>query len=337
MSENIKELLFSLCDSVCAGNVRTAADAAKAELSKYAEISEQNGNILGFTGAGKKTVMLAAHIDEVAFTVTNVDKNGFLTVAKCGGIDLRHLPSRRVVIHGKKDITGVFCSVPPHLKKGETAFDDISALKIDSLLGKDAENYISAGDTVTYAEQACSLLCDRVTAKSLDNRVGVAVLLETARRLAGKNLPVRVCFALTVMEELGTRGAVTAAYAVSPDEAVAVDVTFGDGPDVSENDCGKLSGGAMIGISPVLSKEVGLALKAAAESANAKYSTEIMSAKTGTDADVISISKSGVKTGLLSVPIRNMHTPCEVADIKDVLSAADILTQYLLNGGAADV
>lgn len=337
MKRYIKNTLFKLSAAPCAGAVKDAAELAAKELSKYADITYNGKNIIGTVGEGDHTLMLAAHIDEVSFIVTDIDENGFLTVSKCGGIDLRHLPSRRVIIHGKKKINGVFCSVPPHLKAGEENFDDIGEFKIDSCLGAEALSVISAGDTVTFDEKPQALLGSRVTGKALDNRAGVTALLETARRLSGKQLPIKVAFCLTDEEELGTRGARTAAFSVSPDEAIAVDVTFGTAPDVDPLSAKDLGSGAAIGVSPILSREIGDRLTEIANKKKTPFTHEIMSSRTGTDADVIAISKSGVKTGLLSIPIRNMHSPCEVAELADIEAVCDVLEEYILSGGMKNV
>ena len=332
---DIKEILFKLSDAVSIGNITVASKIAYDELSKYAEVSQNGINVIGkIEGESDYTLMLEAHIDEVGFVVTDVDDSGFLTVKNCGGIDLRALPSRTVIIHGKEDVVGVFCATPPHLG-GPKEYDDISVLKIDTLLGENAKEVISVGDFVTFNQKAATLQGDRITGKSLDNRAGVACLLALAEKLQGKSLPFNVVFAFTDAEELGCRGAKTAAFSISPDEAIVLDVSFADAPDVPSNDCGKLSGGAMIGMSPILDKGISKKLVQIAEENNMPYQTEVMGGRTGTNSDVISISKSGVKTGLVSIPLRNMHTDVEIIDVKDIENVCNLLLKYILKGGKA--
>lgn len=330
---DIKETLFELSDAISIGNITEASDIAAYKLSKYAETSQNGINVVGkIKGSSDYTLMLEAHIDEVGFVVTDIDELGFLTVKNCGGIDLRMLPSKTVIIHGKEKVTGVFCATPPHLG-GVKEYDDISALKIDTLLGENAKEIISVGDFVTFNQKASALQGGCITGKSLDNRAGVICLLETARRLCGKDLPFNVVFAFTDAEELGNRGAVTTTFDLSPDEAVVLDVSFADAPDVPSDECGKLSGGAMIGMSPILDKEISKKLVSVAKKNNLPYQTEVMGGRTGTNGDVISISKSGVKTGLVSIPLRNMHTDVEIIDIKDIKNVCDLLEAYILKGG----
>lgn len=333
---NIKETLFKISNAVSIGNRTQASDIAFDILSKYTEASQNGINVVGKINADSDyTVMLEAHIDEVGFVVTDVDNDGFLSVKNCGGIDLRMLPARAVTIHGKEQITGVFCATPPHLASGNTEYDDISSLKIDTLLGKNAKNLISVGDFVSFSIKATELQNGRITGKSLDNRAGVVCLLALAERLQNKKLPFNVVFAFTDAEELGNRGAKTAAFDISPDEAIVLDVSFADAPDVSSRDSGTLGGGAMIGVSPILDKEISKKLIDVAKQTGLAYQTEVMGGRTGTNGDVISISKNGVKTGLVSIPLRNMHTDVEIIDVKDIENVCDLLENYIIKGGNA--
>lgn len=332
---NIKETLFKLSNAFSIGNITDAANVACDILSKYAQTTTCGNNVVGkLHGDSNYTLMLEAHIDEVGFVVTDVDDNGFLTVKNCGGIDLRMLPSKTVTIHGKEKFTGVFCATPPHLG-GVKEFDDVSVLKIDTLLGESAKDVISVGDFVTFNVTASELQNNRITGKGLDNRAGVVCLLSLVEKLKDKKLPCNVVVAFTDAEELGNRGAKTATFDIDPDEAIVLDVSFADAPDVSPNECGKLGAGAMIGISPILDKNISSTLISVARENNLSYQTEVMGGRTGTNGDVISISKSGVKTGLVSIPLRNMHSDVEIIDLKDIENVCDLLENYILKGGIA--
>ncbi|MCQ2454685.1 MAG: M28 family peptidase [Clostridia bacterium] len=339
--KDIKDMLFSLCTCCTAGKVREASDVAAEEMRKYCETVVKSENNMSFYGVlkGKKdyTLMLDAHIDEVSFVVTDIDENGFLTVSNAGGIDIRTLPSKCVLIHGKERTKGVFISTPPHLSSGETEYDDISAVKIDTCLGAKAKDLISLGDIVTYDVEPKQLIDTRVTGKSLDDRAGVTVLLELAKRLKDKELPINVVFSVVDGEELGMRGAQVATFGISPDEAVAIDVSFAVAPDVSAEEGGYISKGGMIGVSPILDREITNKLNTIAFDKKINYQNEVMGGKTGTDSDVISLSAKGVRTGLVSIPLRNMHTDCEIIDLADIKSTCDILEEYILSGGIMNV
>lgn len=331
---DIKDILFELSAADCAGTESAAADIAEKMLSRFCKTRRDGHTVIGEMAGEGKTLLLDAHIDEIALAVTDIDENGFLTVAPCGGFDLRTLPARPVTVHGKTDIPAVFCSNPPHLGGLDKEFDDISKLKIDTLLGSAAREQVSLGDTVTFRMTPAELSDGRVTGKAFDDRACVACLIALAERLYGKKLPMNIIFLFSDQEELGGRGAKTAAFGISADEAVALDVSFGDGPAISPYECGKLGEGPMIGVSPVLNKKISDTLLKTAAERGIKHQTEVMGGRTGTNADVISVTKSGIPTGLLSIPIRNMHTPVEVADIADISAAADLLEEYVMKGGA---
>ena len=332
---DIKEILFSLSERDTIDTVTEASDYAKEILSEYAEVkSIGNLSVLGFIkGKSDYTVLLDAHIDQIGMIVTDVDGEGFLTVSNSGGIDIRALPARTVTVHGKEKIPAVFCSTPPHLSKGETEYTDIAEIKLDTGLGEKAKTIVSVGDYVTFTALPAPLSGDLVTGRSFDDRSGVACLLEVANRLYGKELPVSVAILLSDGEELGMRGATTAAFNINADEAIAVDVSFGNGIGISETECGKLSEGAMIGVSPVLCRDLSDKLINTAEQNGIKYQLEAMGGKTGTNADVISVSRGGVKTCTVSIPLRNMHTEVETLSLADLNSVCDLLEKYILSGG----
>ena len=332
---DIKDILFSLSKKDAIGTVTEASDCAREILSEYAEVKKGgNLSVVGFIkGKSDYTILLDAHIDQIGMIVTDVDEEGFLTVSNSGGIDIRALPARAVTVHGKEKIPAVFCSTPPHLSKGEAEYTDISEIKLDTGLGVKAKEIVSVGDYVTFSAAPTSLSGDLVTGRSFDDRSGVACLLEVAKRLAGKELPISVAILLSDGEELGMRGATTAAFDINADEAIALDVSFGDGIGISENECGKLNKGAMIGVSPVLCRELSDRLIDLAEQNGIKYQLEVMGGKTGTNADVISVSRGGVKTCTVSIPLRNMHTEVETLSLSDLNSVCDLLEKYIMSGG----
>lgn len=332
---SIKDTLFALSAVDSVGNITDAANKAYELLSQYAECEKSsNLTVIGkIMGDRDYTLMLDAHIDQIAMIVTNVDDNGFLTVQKSGGIDIRALPSRRVTVHGKEKITAVFCSTPPHLSSGETEYTDISKIKLDTLLGSKAKELVSIGDYVTFNNEPLALSDDRVTGRSFDDRAAVACLIEIAKRLKNEKLPFNVAFVLSDGEELGMRGVRPASFKVNPNEAIAVDVSFGDGLGISGDDTAKLSSGAMIGASPSLDRKVTNKLIKTAEDKNIPYTVEVMAERTGTNADMISISREGVRTCTVSIPLRNMHTDVEILSLEDLESVCDLICEYILSGG----
>ena len=331
----IKDTLFTLSALDAVGNIRDASDKAYELLSEFVPCEKSNNlTVIGILrGESDYTLMLDAHIDQIAMVVTDIDDNGFLTIAKAGGIDIRTLPSRRVTVFGKEKITAVFSATPPHLAKAETEYTDISKIKLDTALGEKAREIVSVGDYVTFCGESKELLNGRITGRSFDNRASVACVIEVAKRLKDKKLPFNVAFVLSDSEELGLRGARTATYKVNPDEAIVLDVSFGDGVGIDSDECGKLGAGGMIGISPALNKEISKKLISIAKDNNIPYQLEAMGATSGTNADMISVSREGVKACTLSIPLRNMHTEVEVLDLADLNSVCDLLCNYILSGG----
>lgn len=326
---NTKEILKDLCEADFVGGVGSAVDTAENYLSKYCTVRREGNNLIGeIKGKTDYTVLLDAHIDQIGMVVTLV-KDGFLKVQAAGGIDSRMLAGMRVTIYGKRCVPGVFCSTPPHLGKSDTVLK-IEDMYIDTGLGEKANDIISVGDRVVFSPNFSELAGNKVTARSLDNRAGCAALIKCAEILFGKELPCNAVFLFSDAEELGGMGAKTQSFEITPDVAVAVDVSFGNAPDIAPDKTGVLGKGAMIGISPILSNSVTNDLKAVANKNRIEYQTEVMGGKTSTNADKIVETKCGVPTGLVSIPLRNMHTPVEVIDVKDIDSVAEILAEFVL-------
>ena len=194
---------------------------------------------------------------------------------------------------------------------------------------EDAEKLICLGDRVTFKRNFTPLLNTQISSSVLDDRSGVASIILALEKLKDVNAKVTVLF--SSQEELGTRGAITGAYAKNVDEAISVDVSFGYSPLCKRTDCGELGKGAMVGFSPILNKEMSNALCKVAESNNIPYQKEIMGGgRTGTNADVISITEKGIKTALISIPLKYMHSPIEVVDTKDVEAVSDLISAYII-------
>lgn len=331
----IKELLHALSTAHHPAGESCALDIIEQALAGVADCQRMGGGLVAsMAGSSDYTILFDAHVDEIGLIVTGVH-DGFVKMANCGGVDVRTLPASEVIIHGKEEVHGVFSTLPPHLKSGEDTLPDLADMVIDT--GYDSlDGLVSAGDRATFCCSPRDLMNGRMTGKSLDDRAGVAALIHAAYLLKDKELPCTVKFLFSDQEELGCLGAQTAAFALRPDEAVAVDVSFGDGPDVAPDKCGKLAAGPMIGVSPVLDRDVTDTLKNTAKAGEIPYQIEAMGGRTSTNADVIALSRSGIPCGLVSIPLRNMHTAAEIIDLADVTAVGDLLAAYALGGGLRD-
>lgn len=331
--------LKALCDAPGVAGCTAVIEQVTALLRPLVdEIStDVMGNVLAVRHAADPsapTVMLEAHMDEIGFLVTAIDDLGFLHVTAAGGIDLRVLAAQEVAVYTKEaTYPGVFCSVPPHLAKDEDKLPELTEFGIDvGMTADEARSRIPLGTRVGFAPSFHSLDGYTVSSKALDDRAGVAAVLHCLRQL--DKLPVNVAVAICTQEELGCRGAVTAANRLSPQEALVTDVSFALTPSDNPYHCGKMGEGVMIGIAALLDVGVSDTLLDLAKKTEIPYQTEVMGRSTGTDADAISKSGYGVKTGLLSIPLRYMHTPIETVDLRDVAAVGDLMATYIREKGA---
>ncbi len=300
-----------------------------------AEVDKTGNVVASFDGNGK-TFLLDAHEDRIGLIVTAITDGGFLRVAKCGGMDARVLAAQDVTVWGKKPVYGVITSTPPHLLSENDAgkakdFDDIL---IDTGLTRDeAEKLISQGDRATVKAPVAELLNGRLSCPALDDRAGCAAIIRAAEIILKAENPPSLKLLFSAQEETGGTGAVNGSFNIDADECISVDVSFADAPDMPSEKCGKLGKGPMIGFSPVLSYDIGRGLESVARAEQIPYQLELMSDRTGTNADHISVSRGGIKTGLVSIPLRNMHTGVEIISVADVENTAELIAKYVLGGG----
>ncbi len=332
---DIKETVRALSEAQGAsGNETPAAELALSMLRKYCPEAEiVSGNVIGKFGVhseGKPSLVLDAHIDQVGFIVTYITDEGFVKVGNLGGIDRRLLPAQPVVIHGKHDIKGVICSVPPHLLSGDSEVLSIDEVSVDTgLSAEELRSLVCQGDSITFDVKFRQLAGERVTGGAMDDRCGVAAILRALEMLGNSATKYNVTAIFSTQEELGERGAKIGAFTLDADIALAVDVSFAYAIGEDEQKCGKLGGGPMIGISPSLDRQLSEELIAVSERADIPYQREIMSGLTSTNADQYSVSRGGARACTVSIPLRNMHTPVEVIDLADVENTARLLAQYI--------
>ncbi len=292
------------------------------------------GSVIAVKRCGKpdaKRIMLAAHCDEIGLMVSSIDENGFVKFVNIGGIDTKVLPSSEVVIHGKEDVYGVIGSKPPHLLPREDMDKSlgIDALAIDiGYSHDDACKLVNIGDSITMLSPNSNLKNKQFSGKCLDDRAGVAAMVKCLEYLKKETLDADVYAVCTAQEETGLRGAKTAAYEVKADYAIAVDATHGITPDNSDN-AFEIGGGTAIGIGPSLNRKMHKKLINLAEENKIKYQTEVMGGDTGTDAWAIQVSRCGVPTALLSIPLKYMHTTVETLSEKDVEATAKLMALFV--------
>jgi endoglucanase len=291
-------------------------------------IARRNGSAKG------KKLMLAAHMDEISFLVKHIDENGFLRFATLGGFDAKTLTAQRVIVHTRNgDVLGVMGSKPVHLMSDEErkAAPKIENYFIDlGLPRRDVVKTVRVGDTVTR-ERAFTQIGNMINTKSLDDRVGVFVMIEAVRK--AKRQGVDLYAVASVQEEVGLRGATAAANYVQPDIAIALDVTLAnDVPDSKPQDrvC-ELGKGAAIKImdsSVIAHRKLVDFMQKTAESKKIPYQLEVLTAG-GTDTAAMQKAGPGAIAGCISVPTRYVHSVIEMCHQRDVRAAIDLLAAVI--------
>lgn len=290
------------------------------------QVSTDNlGNLIVSRDGTGKSIMIAAHMDEIGIMITHIDEQGFLRFATVGGVHVAELPHRRVKFRdGREGVIGV--------EKLEKQSDlKLSKLYIDigAANREEASQFVGVGDLGVFCGDFQDE-GDKLISKAMDDRVGCFIAIEVLKRTKS---PYQLNFVFTVQEEVGTRGAQVAAYSLSPDLAIAVDVTLtGDTPKAHQMDV-KLGKGAAIKVydrSMITSPKVKRWMADVAEQQNIPFQWEILEFG-GTDSGAIHLSKGGVPSGVISVPTRYVHSPAEMVDRRDIESAIDLLLALLEN------
>lgn len=278
---------------------------------------------------GLPKILIAAHIDSIGLMVTKIEKGGFLRVTNVGGVDRRLLQAQEVEVHGaKRVVPGLVGSKPPHItsaaeRKKLLPLDD---LYIDTGLSEaTVRELIRVGDAVLPRMKTLQLQNGRIAGRYMDNRASVAALRFALGELQGKRHEADLYAVGTAGEEFGgLSGAVTTTYAIKPDVAIAVDVTFGQHPS-AEEDSFTLGGGPTIGLGPNCSPKLVKLLRRTAEELEIPYHLEVMPGSSGTDAWGMQVVRGGNASGVISIPLRYMHTQVETVDLKDIELAGRLI------------
>lgn len=316
------------------------------KAASFAELSSDGlGSSIARVGEAEPLFAVVGHIDEIGLVVTHVDEKGFLWFAPIGGWDPQILVGQRVAVRGKEGIVpGVVGRKPIHLLEPDQRKKvvELKSMHIDigAADGEEASELVRVGDPVVIDAEPVAVAGERLVSKSMDNRLGAYVALESLRRCAEGDGPGGSFAAVAaVQEEIGLFGARTAAFEVRPDVAVAVDVTHAtDAPGVDEKELGSspLGSGPVIGRGSTLSPKVSEMLVETAEAEGIEYSISASGRGTSTDADVLQISRSGIPTGLVSIPLRYMHSPVEMVDLRDVEAVVKLLAAFGARLSASD-
>jgi putative aminopeptidase FrvX len=319
------------------GHEGPAAGVWREEASFAAISADGLGSSIARVGEDAPLLAVVGHIDEIGLVVTHIDDKGFLWFAPIGGWDAQILVGQRVEVRsGDSLVPGVVGRKPIHLLDPDQRKKvvELKGLHIDIGAADDEEasELVRVGDPVVITAEPVRLAGDRLVSRAMDNRLGAYVALEALRRCHERG-PLQGSFAAVaaVQEEIGLFGARTSAFEVRPDLAVAVDVTHAtDTPGVNEKEIGShsLGSGPSIGRGSTLSPKVFELLVETAEEAGIEYTVSASGRGTSTDADAIQISRSGIPTGLVSIPLRYMHSPVELCDLGDLEATVELIVAF---------
>ncbi len=331
-----REFLESLLSTATPSGYETAGQRVWVDyVSEFADEvwTDDYGNAVAVhegTGEGPE-IAFGGHGDEIGFIVRDIDDNGFLRIARIGGSDRTISQGQHVTIHSDEPVQGVIGQTAIHLRDvGSEEYNDISEQFVDigAESAEEAEEQVEIGDPITFSTELFELHGSRLSARGMDNRVGIWSAAEGLRHAVEQDVDATIYAVSTVQEEVGIKGAQMVGFDLDPDAAIAVDVTHAtDNPDVK----GKHKGPVELGAGPVVSrgsanhpKVVDLA-RQAAEDAGVDVQLQATGTRTGTDADGFYTSRGGIPSLNIGVPNRYMHTPVEVIDTDDLDGVATLL------------
>jgi putative aminopeptidase FrvX len=308
---------------------------------KFAEVrTDLHGNVIAAVNTGAKLrVMFAGHADQIGLIVTFINEDGFIYTNPIGGWDPQQLIGQRMTIHtAKGPVPAVISRKPIHVLDEEERKQVVKLkdmwLDVGAKTQAEAAELVRVGDCVTLELGMQEMRNGLANSPGMDNKTGLWVAMEAARRASKKKLNVAVFAVATVQEEIGLRGAHTSAYGVDPQVGIAIDVTHAtDCPtmDKTQNGDLKLGGGPVLARGPNMNPVVVERLRKAAEAEEIVVQWEAIGRGTGTDANAIQLARGGVAAGLISIPNRYMHSAVEMCSLDDLDHAADLLAAFVTN------
>lgn len=294
------------------------------------------GSVVGVRRCGRDNaprLLLDAHLDEIGLLVTGQEE-GFLRFRTIGGVDPRMLCDREVTLLTDPPTYGIVTCMPPHLQSREDMEKStpISDLFID-IGHRGDEVHVPVGTPGTFRGGCAALGDEQFCGKALDDRACIVTILRALELLADKKLPVDLYVLFSTREEVSAAGAAAAVWQIAPQMCIAVDVTHGQTPDGPKDKTFKMGGGPAIGIGPNMTRWVSRRLCELADREHIDYQREVMESHSGTNAWPMQISREGVATAVVSLPLKYMHTPIEVVNRADMESVARLLAAFVSEPG----
>ncbi len=338
---DFKKIMFELCEISSISGMEGKVSERIAELFKpYCDTVEIDGlyNVIATKKASvetEETLLIDAHLDEIGLVVTHVTDNGFLKFDNNAGVDRRTILATEVTVHARSgDYFGIVTAMPPHLT-AESEMEKtptFDSLYIDvGFDGEKAKEIFAPGNFITLRQSPCELLGSVMTGKTFDDRSAVIAILEAFYALRDINLPYNVVALLSSQEETGLRSARVAAFTTKPTEAIVIDVTHAYIPDCPRDQTVTMGKGTVLSHGQVLDRGLTDTLKAVADTNGIPVQMRVAMGRTGTNAYTIFNANNGVKTALISIPLKYMHSVVETLDYKDVKATSRLLKEYMLH------
>ncbi len=331
--ENIKKTLYSLCKemTVCGFEYRAEKKIRElcGDIFDSIDVTPMGTFVMVKRSCRENApkMLIDAHLDNVGMMVTDIKKGGFLSVVALGGLDTRVLPATDVTVYGKEQLYGVITSTPPHLRKqGADSVPKLEELYIDTGYSKqELEKIVSIGDPVGYRFAFAEMANDFVLTSGLDDKACLCAIIEAMRDVKREELAYDIYITASSQEESGKNGSARACFEIEPDIAITADVNFAKGDGTPDYECIECQKGASVDISSLTDKRLTRNIIKLLKDKGIKHQIVCEPGRTCTNNEGLLISGKGVRTAVLSVPLKNMHTPCEAVNLKDILSLKEII------------
>ncbi len=313
------------------------APVAKAIAEAFRPLSDDvridaMSNVIARIGSEGPRVMIVAHLDEIGLMATLVEDDGAVRFTRNGGVDPRILPGSRVTVYTEEGpMTGVVGALPPHLLSAEDRKKNYEMTKLFVDLGLPAERVkalVHPGTPIQLYGPMRALENRRYTSKTIDDRGGVAMMLRAAELLQKREISAQVYFVAASQEEVGSNGAITAAYTLDPDIGIAIDVTHAEMPGCEPDEVHPLDK-VVLSEGPNIHPKLHKRLMDLAKEIRVDAETSICAGVTWTDADPLQISRAGVPTALIEMPLKYMHTTVETVSMEVIEEAARLLAGFV--------
>ncbi len=334
---DFKEKLFELCDTVgVAGFEDDRGKLITTQFKKYCDSvwTNKTKNVIGHKkGNGKTKVMISAHMDEIGLMISNIDKNGLISITGLGGFDPRTLVCQNVLIFGNKKIKGVIGTKPNYLidNKDLKKAIKIEDLRIDTgLTYEEVSKITSIGDVAIIDKEPTELLNDRISSRAMDDLIGIISMYYAMEYLKDYKHDADIYFVASTQEEVGCRGSITATEEIKPDIGLAVDVTFANTPELTSVDT-LLGKGPALMYSPGDNRKVVKELMKVSKESNIDYQINVSTGARGTEVFSMQVGGKGTATANIGIPLRYMHTSVEVIDMKDVKETGKLIANYIMS------